>query len=308
MLSTDYYDILGITRSCTDFEIKEAYRRGALRYHSKKATEKDSSVIFNDIAEAYQILIDQRARALYDQYGRRGLGKAQWIDQNHNGGPPYQEDPKYEKIELKDSMVVFKEFFATANPFAASLTRNENKDLTKQKYPQPPVQNYYYCTLEEIYDGCQQTVTLFRKTKEGKNESRKLCITVEKGCKEGSTVKFKAAGNETENLLPADVFYTMKECPHPRFQRNNNDLIYTHDMTLKNALCGETVQILTLDGRKLLIPINYVVSTNSEHIVKNEGLPTGIEGEFGSLIIQFNIIFPKEVSELTKAQLLSIEI
>lgn len=307
MLSADYYDILGITRSCEEFEIKEAYRRAALRYHPKKSTEEGSSAIFNDIAEAYQILIDQRTRAIYDQYGRRGLGKAEWLDQNYNGDLPNQE-PKYENVELKDSMAVFEEFFATANPYAASLTRNEKEDLTCKKMPQPPVQNYYYCTLEEIYEGCQKTVTLFRKTKEGKNEARKLCIEVEKGCKAGVTVKFKAAGNETEKLLPADVFYTMKECPHPRFERNNNDLIYTHDIPLKKALCGETVQLLTLDGRKLSIPINYVVSTNSEHVVKNEGLPTGEEGKFGNLVIKFNIIFPKEVSERTKNQLSSIEI
>lgn len=310
MLSTDYYDILGITRSASEYDIKEAYRRHALRYHPAKCTpEENAESVFNDSGEAYQILIDKRLRALYDQYGRRGLGKAQWIDKNHSGEPPYQEDPKYDHVELKSATVVFEEFFATANPFAASLTRNENTDLNKKRHTQPPIQKYFYCTLEEIYHGCEKTVTLFRKTKEGENESRKLLISVEKGWESGMSVEFKGAGFETENLLPVDVKYTMKECPHPRFLRNQYDLIYTHNISLKNALCGETVHVLTLDERILSIPINYVVTPESSHIVKNEGMPKrGASEEYGNLIIKFNMIFPNEINESTKKILTSLEI
>ena len=52
----------------------------------------------------------------------------------------------------------------------------------------------------------------------------------------------------------------MNECPHPRFQRMGDDLIYTHNISLKKALCGDTVHILTLDERILSIPINFVVT------------------------------------------------
>jgi DnaJ-class molecular chaperone len=251
----DYYNILGLTRSAELADIREAYRRAALKYHPDKSPVPDAKIRFNDASEAYQVLRNQRYRALYDRYGRRGLGMAQWIDENHSGEPPYSEDPQFEEVKFEDSTAIFNEFFATHNPHEAELLGDPKRDLHPSKHEQPPIYKTIYCTLEELYTGCQKSTKVYTKPMR-----KDLNIEVGKCWKNGTQVEFKGVGEESEKLLPADVIVTMEECPHPRFVREGNDLIYTHCVSLTDALCGTTVKVTTLDERILSIPINYVIT------------------------------------------------
>src|SRR3989344_7734324 len=66
---TNYYDILGISKSATKEEIKKAYRKLAHRYHpDNRSTGNETK--FKEVSEAYQILQDDKKRAEYDAYGR----------------------------------------------------------------------------------------------------------------------------------------------------------------------------------------------------------------------------------------------
>ncbi|EGR29481.1 hypothetical protein IMG5_154640 [Ichthyophthirius multifiliis] len=65
---TCYYEILGIDKKATDEEIKKAYKKQALKYHPDKNTEEDSKLIFQQISEAYETLIDPNERSWYDSH------------------------------------------------------------------------------------------------------------------------------------------------------------------------------------------------------------------------------------------------
>src|SRR5882672_11036195 len=70
MAKRDYYEVLGITRTATDDEIKKAYRKFALKYHpDKNPGDKSAEESFKEIGEAYEALSDPQKRAAYDQYG-----------------------------------------------------------------------------------------------------------------------------------------------------------------------------------------------------------------------------------------------
>jgi molecular chaperone DnaJ len=83
----DYYDVLGVTRSTTEADIKSAYRKLALKYHpDRNPGDKQAEEHFKEAAEAYAVLGDPEKRARYDQFGHAGVsGPA-------GGGPGFNAD------------------------------------------------------------------------------------------------------------------------------------------------------------------------------------------------------------------------
>lgn len=76
MSKRDYYEVLGVTKTSTEVEIKTAYRKLAMKYHpdrnqGEKAKEAEEK--FKECKEAYEMLSDSQKRAAYDQYGHAGV-------------------------------------------------------------------------------------------------------------------------------------------------------------------------------------------------------------------------------------------
>lgn len=69
----DYYEVLGVPREADDKEIKDAFRRLALKYHPDRSKEPDAETRFKEIAEAYAVLSDPSKRARYDSGGFAGV-------------------------------------------------------------------------------------------------------------------------------------------------------------------------------------------------------------------------------------------
>jgi molecular chaperone DnaJ len=73
----DYYEILSVTRTATDGEIKSAYRKLAMQYHpDRNPGDKVAEERFKEAAEAYAVLCDPEKRSLYDRFGHQGVRSA----------------------------------------------------------------------------------------------------------------------------------------------------------------------------------------------------------------------------------------
>ncbi len=68
----DYYEVLGVARTCTDDDLKKAFRKLAFQFHPDRNKEADAEAKFKEINEAYSCLSDANKRAAYDRFGHAG--------------------------------------------------------------------------------------------------------------------------------------------------------------------------------------------------------------------------------------------
>ena len=77
MSKRDYYEVLGVSKSASESEIKKAYRKLAIKYHpDKNPDDKEAEEKFKEAAEAYEVLSDAEKKQRYDQFGHSGMGGA----------------------------------------------------------------------------------------------------------------------------------------------------------------------------------------------------------------------------------------
>jgi len=77
MTKRDYYEVLGVSRSAEESEIKSAYRKLAMQFHpDRNPNDKSAEEKFKEATEAYEVLKDSQKRQIYDQYGHSGLSGA----------------------------------------------------------------------------------------------------------------------------------------------------------------------------------------------------------------------------------------
>jgi molecular chaperone DnaJ len=89
----DYYEILGVQRDASEQDLKQAYRRLAIKYHpDKNPGDKEAEERFKEIAEAYQVLSTPDLRARYDRFGHAGVGSGAGAGAGFGQGFPGIDD------------------------------------------------------------------------------------------------------------------------------------------------------------------------------------------------------------------------
>ncbi|XP_036381125.1 dnaJ homolog subfamily B member 13 [Megalops cyprinoides] len=307
-MSRDYYASLEVNGNATDADIKKAYRRLALKYHPHTNCQRGAYEKFNQIAEAYDVLSDPRKRATYDKFGEEGLKGGIPPECGGNGawttGYTFHETPEK----------VFRDFFGGDNPFAdfhvgdgseASIRFGglQGRGVKKQD---PPIERDLHLSLEDLFFGCTKKIKISRRVMndDGHTSSIKdkiLTINVKPGWKQGTRITFAKEGDQGPNSIPADIVFVVREKSHPRFVRQQDDLVFTSRVDLEKALTGFSVEVETLDGRLLNIPVNDIVHPKYSKVVPGEGMPlSNNPSQRGDLIIQFDIHFPEKLSSEKK--------
>ncbi|KAM5172558.1 dnaJ homolog subfamily B member 1 [Mantella aurantiaca] len=336
-MGKDYYKILGLSKGSSEEDIKKAYRKQALKYHPDKNKDPGAEERFKEIAEAYDVLSDPKKREIFDKYGEEGLKGSPG---GGGGGGGCGQNGPFSYTFHGDPHAMFAEFFGGRNPFDNFFARNEEDMDTEDpfsgfgmggmggfghlggfpraapgrgqpinKKQDPAVIRELPVSLEEIYSGCTKKMKISHKRlgldrRSIHNEDKILTIQVKKGWKEGTKITFPKEGDETPSNIPADIVFVLKDKPHSVYKRDSSNVVYTAKISLREALCGCSVNVPTLDGRTIPLVIRDVINPGTKRRVHGEGLPMPkAPDQRGDIIVEFDIRFPDRLSAAARETL-----
>merc|ERR1719482_1340318 len=141
----------------------------------------------------------------------------------------------------------------------------------------------------------QQEVMVESKEK-CKREEKTLTATIEKGMPDNEEISFKYESEQKPGQIPGDVVLKLKTVGHPMFKRSRDALSMKLTIPLRAALLGFETSFKHLDGHTVKIKRTGVTKPMQTIRIKGEGMPKhGFSSEFGDLVIQFTVDFPRTV-------------
>ncbi len=337
MSKRDYYEILEITRTATDTEIKTAYRKLAIKYHpDKNPDDHTAEEKFKEAAEAYAILSDAQKRASYDRFGHQGVGAGA-------GGAGFSN------IEDIFDLFNFGDMFGGQSRTSSRTAAQRGADLRydleitleeaalgkEEKLVIPRLERCDECdgkgtekgTEPQSCDTCkgsgqtryQQGFFSVMRTcptcggrgqiiknpckkcrGAGRIEKEKtLEIKIPAGVETGSRLRVNGEGEAGANGgQQGDLFVVIHVAEHETFERQGANLYSAAPVTFAQAALGAEIKVKTLDGEEeLKIPAG--TQTGTVFRVRSKGMPAlGGKGR-GDLFVAVTLITPKS---LTKEQ------
>ena len=302
-MSTEYYDLLGVSKNADEGEIKKAYRKLAIKYHPDKSPEdkkEEYTKKFQQISEAYEVLSDSEKRKKYDMFGKEAANMG---DGGMPGGDPFEMFKQFFGGEMPDGegfqsfhmggmpggMHGFQQFHMGGMPpgFRAHFGGNGfgNQMFRKCENIQIPIE----ITLEQGYKGGKRKVEF---TRDNNNQKEKLSVIVEIPKYSGNSFKIvhKGYGNKKKDYVDGDLEVIIQIEQHAVFQVKDNHLIIEKEIELGTSLLGVNFGLILLDGKKVNIKINGPIFDGDHKIIKNLGVTRNDKfGMKGHLIIVFKI-------------------
>lgn len=282
----DYYEILGVSKSATEAELKSAYRKQALVWHPDRNKAKEAEGKFKEISEAYEILSNKDKRAAYDQFGHAafepggGFGGQQGPfsgrQQNYREGPFQYTYTTYGGEEgpdlgfdfggFSDPFEIFSQFFGGASPFGGG-SRTGRKPR-------------YGISLEfmEAAKGVEKEVAI-----DGKR--RKLKIPA--GVDDGSVVNF------------GDFYVTVEIKPDKNFRREGLDVYTEKEISFREAVLGAIIDVPTIDGN-LGLRIRPGTQPGTMVRLRGKGIKNPHGGGVGDEYIRLQVVVPEKLSHRQK--------
>ncbi|HSV86709.1 MAG TPA: J domain-containing protein [Levilinea sp.] len=291
----DYYQILGVERSASPEEIKQAYRKLAMQYHpDRKPGDKAAEEKFKEINEAHQVLSDPQKRSRYDQLGRSysqwqqtggapgGFNWEDWITQRQRPGGARVE---YSNINDLFGQGGFSDFF-TQIFGGMSGTRTPTRRTTRS--PQPRQYEYpLTITLQEAYQGSTRTVQV---------EDRRMEVVLPAGAKTGTRVRMAGAAPSGLGGQPGDLYLVLEVTPDPRFERNGDDLTTDVTIDLYSAVLGGQVNVAT-PGGDVLLTIPAGTQPGQAFRLAGRGMPKlRNPKEHGDLLVRVKVRIPRNLT------------
>ena len=333
MSKRDYYEILEVSRTASDQEIKSSYRKLALKYHpDRNQGDKSAEEKFKQAAEAYAILSDGDKRTRYDRFGHAGVGGAQGFDPSQftgfedifsglgdifgfggggrRGGPQRGADLRYDlEIKFEQSargvetsiQIPRREACATcqgngAAPGTSPTPCPQCRGSGQLRYQQG------FFTVARTCGQCRGSGSIISNpcaTCRGAGrvqKEKKLTVRIPAGIATGQRLRLSGEGEGGPGGGPhGDLYVVIHVQEHAFFQRDGNDLYCEIPLNFPTLALGGAITIPTLDGGEPFT-IPDATQTGTVFRLRGRGMPDVSGRGKGDLLVTVKVITPKKVS------------
>jgi len=288
------YDILGVSKSASDAEIKSAYRKLARKYHPDlNKDDKSAAEKFKEVSSAYEVLGDKEKRKKYDAGeidadgkqtgfgagfgGENPFGNGTY--RTYSGSNPFGEGGfDFSSIFGDDIMSAFSGATRArrrSSPFGSTASKGQDVSYTLD------------VDFLDVAKGAEKTINL-----NGKNVN----VKIPAGFEDGQTLRLKGMGGSSmtggEN---GDVLITVHVLPHPYFKLDGLNLLLDLPISIKEAVLGSKITVPTLNG-KVKITVPPYSSSGEKLRLKGKGIIA--KKGIGDEIITLKIMAPAEHNKI----------
>ncbi|MCH9056105.1 DnaJ C-terminal domain-containing protein [Parathermosynechococcus lividus] len=284
----DYYQVLGVSKTATDADIRQAFRRLARKYHPDlNPGDKDAEARFKEINEAHEVLSDPEKRRKYDQFGQywqqAGGGGAGGFNVNVGGfDADFSQFANFE--EFINELLGRFSTAGTASGWSGGF------DPSGFSSTSADVEADAQISFQEAAQGCEKTFQI---------GSEKVTVTIPAGIKPGTKLRLRGKGRSNPYTQQrGDLYLTVQVAPHPLFRFEENQLVMDLPLAPDEAALGAQVTVPTPSGNVVL---NIPAGTRSGQSLRLRGKGwRKSDGTHGDLLAKVQIVPPKSLSAAEK--------
>ncbi|TNC09230.1 J domain-containing protein [Methylobacterium terricola] len=291
------YDVLGVSRSADEAEIKKAFRKLAKAYHpDRNKNDAKAQDRFAEVNQAYEILGDAKKREQFDRGAIDGDGKPRFtggfegFGAGRGGGGGGGFD--FESMARARSGAgggagggfgedIFSHLFGEAFRSAGGAGRaapQKGEDVAAE----------LTVTLDQIAGEAKLRLTL--------PSGREVDVVVPKGVVDGQAIRLRGLGYPgAHGADPGDALLTIRVAPDARFQVEGADLRTSAEVPLEDAVLGGPIRIQTLTGA-VEMKIPPMTSSGRVFRLRGKGLPKK-DGTRGDLLATIAVVLPATADE-----------
>lgn len=289
-MKRDFYEVLDLSKSASQDEVKAAYRKKALEFHPDRNKSTDAEKNFKEVNEAYQVVGDPVKRKNYDQFGHAAFDQSAGYGGAGARGNPFaggfgQQGPftysyqstggggaggnPFEGFDFgggADPFEIFESFFGGGgNPFGGQRAKRKPR---------------YTLTIDfmDAAKGAEQTVSI-----EGKRH----------------TIKIPAGADSGTRIRYSDFDITLSVKPDPIFRRDDYDVYIDQEIPLTLAILGGNTQVKTIDGT-LTLKIRPGTQPNTMVRLREQGIPYLQRRGKGDQYVRLIVKVPEHLSRKQK--------
>jgi DnaJ-class molecular chaperone len=314
----DYYATLGVSKTASAKEVKQAFRKMARKYHPDvNPGDKSAEARFKEINEAYEVIGDPDKRKKYDELGSNwkmyeqaqrsggagGFDPSQW-NVNFGGGGGQGGYRTMTAEEMRDLFGnedpfsdFFHAFFSGGEPHMRGRGGRAGSRATRARQGRD-VEHLIDLSIEDAYRGTTRRLSL-----QHDGHARSVDVRIPAGVGEGSRVRVSGEGEQgSGGATSGDLYLRIHMTPDSRFERKGQDLHAKVRVPVTTAVLGGEAEVPNPGGKPIRLRIPPGTQNGQVFRLKGKGMPiVGKPNEFGDLYATVEAELPRQLTPEERA-------